>query len=118
MSHTPEPWEFWHGYVATDIDSDGAVIICDRPNPSGGKFQKQVDENFKRIVACVNACSGISQQYLEELGAQTIKDKQLDLIKQRDALLLAIRSIAFNTEEGEFANDIANRAIDELGSHI
>jgi len=50
LDATQTPWEFWQGYVATDIDSDGGVIICERPRPSGGKFQKVVDSNFKYIA--------------------------------------------------------------------
>ena len=49
-------------------------------------------ENARRIVACVNACAGISQQYLEELNGETLADKQMVLITQRDEYsLLAYR---------------------------
>lgn len=50
LAATQTPWEFWQGYVATDIDSYGGVIICERPRPSGGKFQKATDNNFKHIA--------------------------------------------------------------------
>jgi hypothetical protein len=48
---TPGPWSFWHGWVATDIDNDGGVIIAERPTPSGGKYQARVDANFDYIAA-------------------------------------------------------------------
>lgn len=48
---TPGPWDFWHGMVATDIDNDGGVVIANRPNRSGGKYQVRVDANFQHIAA-------------------------------------------------------------------
>ncbi len=48
---TPEPWELYHGFVATDLDADGAVVIAERPARSGGKQQKQVDSNMAYIAA-------------------------------------------------------------------
>ena len=61
MKHTPEPWELKHDYT-----------------PEGGyyKITKQGDywpiipesscnENFSRIVACVNACAGMDDPAAE-----------------------------------------------------
>ena len=48
---TPGPWHFWRGWVAADIDSDGGIIIAERPTPSGGKYQARVDGNFRFIAA-------------------------------------------------------------------
>ena len=48
---TPVPWHFWRGWVAADIDSDGGIIIAERPTPSGGKYQARVDGNFRFIAA-------------------------------------------------------------------
>lgn len=50
LAATQGEWEFWQGYVATDIDSEGKVILCERPRPNGGKFQKAIDNNFKFIA--------------------------------------------------------------------
>ena len=46
-----EMWVFWHGIVATDVDSDGAVVVAERPTPSGGKYQARVDARLKFIAA-------------------------------------------------------------------
>ena len=48
---TPGPWQFWHGWVAANIDNDGGVVVAERPTPSGGKYQAKVDANFKFIAA-------------------------------------------------------------------
>ncbi len=52
---TPGPWQFWHGGVAANIDSDGRTIIVERPTPSGGKYQARVDGNFRFIAAATPA---------------------------------------------------------------
>lgn len=70
MSHTPEPWivngwiriesEHEHGFV-----NDG-WIIGDLDGPDA-------KENARRIVACVNACKGISTKTLEHANAHREK---------------------------------------------
>lgn len=74
---TQDEWEFWNGYVATDIDSDGGVIICNRPTPSGGKFQKQIDANFKYIATA-------NPQAVLELIAR-LREAEKDASKWRES---------------------------------
>lgn len=85
MSHTKEPWVFGtHGQI---IGSDGkgdtvCLMIGD----------EIVEANARRIVACVNACAGISTAALEH-RAHLLKaedDTFAELEKQRDELLVAL----------------------------
>ena len=89
--HTPEPWrtDAECGFPQDIHDSKGNLFLrC------GSDFDNEIygEANARRIVACVNACAGISQQYLEELNGETLADKQMVLITQRDEYsLLAYR---------------------------
>ena len=84
--HTPEPWR---SEGLTILDADGHIIF--RMDVSF-YLPEERKEAALRIVACVNACAGISQQYLEELNGETLADKQMVLITQRDEYsLLAYR---------------------------
>ena len=89
--HTPEPWRTDEecGFPQDIHDSKGNLFLrC------GSDFDNEIygEANARRIVACVNACAGISQQYLEELNGETLADKQMVLITQRDEYsLLAYR---------------------------
>lgn len=81
MSHRPEPWrtDRASGFDEDIHGADGPMLAhC---------FGEDGYLNARRIVLCVNACSGMSQQYLEELNGQTLMDKQRELIQHRDALL-------------------------------
>ena len=89
--HTTEPWRTDEecGFPQDIHDSKGNLFLrC------GSDFDNDIygEANARRIVACVNACAGISQQYLEELNGETLADKQMVLITQRDEYsLLAYR---------------------------
>lgn len=93
MSHTKEPWSYQasipeEGYECFWIISRGRHI-----SSFDGPQNDEQFSNVRRIVACVNACAGISQQYLEELNGETIAERQLTLIKQRDELLAALETV-------------------------
>ena len=86
--HTPEPWELY-GHA---IHKDGECLAY----LNGCSF-----ENARRIVACVNACEGISTERLEEnsvdpvagvfgrMAARAEKETRT-LTAQRDELLAAL----------------------------
>ena len=72
MSHSPEPWskyegEPWgkgyHGYFKI-VDADGHHVATVLTNTVDGKEVVGYDLNAHRIVACVNACHGISTEQL------------------------------------------------------
>lgn len=79
--HTPEPWvvsaagygdwKFEGGFNGTIVGKDKQVVFA---GPSSfkalrGETEEQATANAKRIVACVNACAGISNEDLESGGA-------------------------------------------------
>lgn len=67
MSHSPEPWVEAYSTVFTDTDRshnrDLMVADCRK-----GVSASLARENARRIVACVNACRGISTERLEKTG--------------------------------------------------
>lgn len=75
QEHTKEPWEYWEN------DRTGFGVKMPRKNKTrfgaepyaviGGFEPDDLDEmkaNARRIVACVNACAGISTESLEDGG--------------------------------------------------
>lgn len=87
MSHTPEPWE------VTDLryirQSNEPRHVVARASKMGG-----MEANASRIVACVNACAGISTELLECPGGNVAKVAGR-LMKQRDALLAALEACLY-----------------------
>jgi hypothetical protein len=104
--HTPGPW-----YVGKTIDSDcriyspagtHAIARTYGPDLNGiGVCRLTGPENradARRIVACVNACEGISTEAIEVIskmgGVQHKMPVTAALVAQRDELLLALERIA------------------------
>ncbi len=79
--HTPEPWVIDGQCAAAESDqvNNGFfTAICKGPDG---------EANARRIVACVNACEGISTEDLEavpRLGLLNLSQFSSDLIAQRD----------------------------------
>lgn len=106
--HTPEPWiEAGPSYgkphpveinsiVPVNIE-EGELVedICTFDHSNN---HEQNAANARRIVACVNACAGISTEVLEapgpgiETAKQIVKENEL-LTAQRDSLLSALRAL-------------------------
>lgn len=98
--HTPEPW-FYHrqGFSTVYIEAriGGGIlqeIAACGPCQDG---TEQQDENARRIVACVNACTGVDTDLLEagELDKPTMLTIQenKDLNHRCDELLAAMDDI-------------------------
>ena len=90
--HTPEPW-------IQEYDDNGFYEIKSEQDSRRITFTQRegsTDEaNARRIVACVNACKGISTEDLETLPTlQTALDEAALIEKQRDELLAALESVA------------------------
>lgn len=90
--YTKEPW-----YVAhhSHIYADGHLHVGSTSDPialSGNPIKTQAD-NARRIVACVNACAGISTETLELDGGSIgfYKSMAANANQQRDELLSAIK---------------------------
>jgi hypothetical protein len=59
FKHTGGPWHFIEGTTCLSIQGDrGETILLDT-SPEKNREQKIAD--YQRIVACVNACEGLSQ---------------------------------------------------------
>lgn len=80
QQHSPTPWANDDGYID---DRDGSPIAVALVRQHG---VAAMQSNACRIVACVNACEGISNEQLEALPVS-------ELVLQRDELLAALKGI-------------------------
>ncbi len=65
MNHTKEPWEArrdpsYYGIVSEIYAGDKFILSI-----GGVHSPSELEANTKRIVACVNACAGITNEALE-----------------------------------------------------
>jgi len=65
MNHTKEPWEArrdpsYYGIVSEVYAGDKFIL-----STGGVHSPSELEANTKRIVACVNACAGITNEALE-----------------------------------------------------
>lgn len=102
--HTKEPWRIAHDegdeyYIEATSRLSGHTCQL-----GSGYFSK---DDASRIVACVNACEGISTSLLERA---TPFDTALFFKSQRDELLAALVKIERNTLDANMAA-IARSAI-------
>jgi len=96
--HTKEPWFFseWSDELVP-IRTKSGRIVCD----VGYADTDQINIfNARRIVACVNACAGIPTGMLEAAGqSAVIALRPVDeLVAERNALLAALKVIAWNAD--------------------
>ena len=87
QKHTPEPWRVvgYSEIVAKTGDAQYAGVASVLHN----------ENDARRIVACVNACRGLSTDELERFGlASAFGTELIELEKQRDQLLAALECIA------------------------
>lgn len=81
--HSPGPWTFERSTTKCRMTgADGGTVFA----INGGMLP--TDRDARRIVACVNACEGISTHDIEALGLQLSGTP--DLRQQRDDLLAAL----------------------------
>lgn len=97
QKHTPGPWY---------PDANGTVrarSVVPRPGVEDERVASRLtDADARRIVACVNACEGISTAYLDDLAAgrgikghlSAHQTETTRLLEQRGALLAALELIA------------------------
>jgi len=97
VQHTKEPWQ-WHAQgEANDyslLTHDGRWVISFRQN--GELMPAKQEANARRIVACVNACTGIPTEELEDTGAVSrIKAAEAarSFWQQRDSVLNVLVSL-------------------------
>jgi hypothetical protein len=89
-THTPEPWE-------AKSPCPGECCWVLKPVNSNAEFDhitspELSESDAKRIVACVNACKGISTEKLLAPGMLVNIPDDHNIIKQRDYYLSALRA--------------------------
>lgn len=103
--HTPGPW-FRDDRSGLECDvrasSERKIALCwglasNNATNYNPKYRAECDANARRIVACVNACEGISADELEEIastgGMLGPREDVARIAKQRDALLEALEEL-------------------------
>ena len=104
MAHTQEPWR---------VGKSGAVVADYKVPEMGGSDdidyygghlvgESIIPSNASRIVACVNACAGISTETLESAGKFPLTKSSLNgylhMKAQRNELLEALRDFVSDHE--------------------
>ncbi|MGL5283860.1 MAG: hypothetical protein ACRC8W_19340 [Plesiomonas shigelloides] len=104
-NHNPAPWRYSSNrYMAAvlcdteipeirganDVESYGGHLIC----------ESVAIRNAQRIVACVNACEGVSNEDL--IDGASVKE----IISQRDELLDALKTIGVHTITDEDGDEV------------
>lgn len=91
QKHTPEPWKAEYAGEEGRLD-----IVAKDTGPWDGDVTLAMnigEANARRIVACVNACAGISTENLEDnLPVKELARRYNEIIKQRDVLLAAVEA--------------------------
>ena len=92
QKHTPEPWKCFGNNVSA-FAGDDSITICLTVQNHNPNYYCDQEANSRRIVACVNACEGLSQDALDGgWTAKGISDYAKELEAQRDELLLALKA--------------------------
>lgn len=136
--HTPEPWateyrERHDGTFAQEIfDADGETIaiLAWHPVRLDGWTKTDREENARRIVAAVNACSGFEVETLESIAMtgetllarfELMKSENEQLKKQRDELLAALSGASEKMKaahESMFDQCLSNPVYNAWGKEI
>ena len=122
--YTKGPWSFG------DVSPDGSLLIVSgkrrryvanvqvhqAPRAAGAFEEMERKANARRIVACVNACDGISTDELEEIsrtgGMLGPREDVARTAKQRDELLEALEEMVRTFDKNHApALDVARAAI-------
>lgn len=117
MEHTKEPWK-------TVFRGDDECFDIDAKGPDGWRGDVTIALNIgkgnaRRIVACVNACAGISTENLEDnLPVKELVQRYNEAIKQRDELLAVLEKAETVIRELESVSAGEHELADELASTI
>ena len=101
------PWSL------VEIDSGDHVYIVDHEDAQVVRFHKTQSEVAKRVVACVNACRGISTEELltSDFGEDSVEVGTLlgQTMQQRDELLEALQNL-LTWDDGNLPGDLFDAA--------
>jgi hypothetical protein len=113
--HTQEPWSYSEGNVYA---SDQSLIVT--AVDASGHLDIAPEDCARRIVACVNACSGIGTDDLEKVPDAPMWNGRIiaELIFQRDQLLKALTKhrdwLATQIQIGQDSFDIPPQPISQF----
>ena len=103
--HTPGPWRIDDVGVGFEIAA-GNEVVAQVQQVYGDHTHKIRRGNARRIVACVNACEGISAENLEENKPIIELARAYNVsLRQRDDLLAALRSAVNDADGWGLADD-------------
>ena len=88
QKHTPGKWEYWTGTECCSIVSADSVIAHTAADGTIGAGEA----NAQRIVACVNACEGVSDHLLPLINWPDIQAKVNALRAENERLREALRA--------------------------
>lgn len=106
--HSATPWtirqEGNDALVIVDANGNDTTVIADiQHDPGFGIFGDPdgAHRDMRRIVACVNACAGISTEALESTGSVILSAESYGAVqRQRDELLAALRYVLEDEPSG------------------
>ena len=103
--HTPGPWRI--DEYRNFVTPDGPLYLGGVTTPlTLGNDMRKGWENARRIVACVNACEGISTENLEENKPIIELARAYNVsLRQRNDLLAALRSAVNDADAWGLADD-------------
>ena len=109
QQHSVEPWKRGTFNPQCVVDSTDKLIVADYYED-----RDQAEANARRIVACVNACKGISTETLEQVrGNASASVAQLDAMRQqRDKLLVMVKQLCPRALKNDY--EAANKLIAEI----
>lgn len=96
MSHTPTPWRHIKNTGAITSETARIAEVGDfRDKQCLPHCKERWTADAKRIVACVNACEGVSTERLENDYRQgySVHDEIKTLRRQRDTLLSVVKEL-------------------------
>lgn len=101
--HTAEPWCFdknnsVNGVSHYMVGVEGTIKAVALTGKVGAGDDEESISNARRIVACVNACAGMTTESLDKLSAVVVSGEPINemfcqIEKQRDELLAALKGL-------------------------
>lgn len=107
--HTPEPWKINHDDSTEEwsiVTNQHGSIVANVNEETGPELAGSIPvmrkmpgmENARRIVACVNACAGVSNGELAMTTMSVVLARINEAEQQRDELLAALEIIVASEE--------------------
>lgn len=118
QKHTPGPWHVGMRPGPIVYGQNGAQVadMIDNPRISPPVLvgENENRANARRIVACVNACEGISTEEAENTNVRGALDQADGWKQQRDELLAALTAIAATDDAFATGGDVARVEMGKL----